>query len=73
MTEDRIRELARYREEAAMKDKRKEILGKVVDGVKQIEEALSRRVEPARVAEPEMVMAGKGGKGQRGKKVAVRR
>lgn len=52
------------------------ITGELVDGVKQIEEANARAPLPKEM-QPQMAMAGKGGKGKisgkGGKKVAVRR
>ena len=68
LTEERRAELARYRQEAELKDQSKLLSGQLVDGVKQIEQAFTKRAPEAL---PEMVMAG-GTKG-RGKTVSVRR
>jgi uncharacterized protein YPO0396 len=71
MTRERQAELKKLRENAELRDQRRLLTGQLVDGIKQIEEAFSKvAAQPA--ALPEMVMAGKSGKGK-GKKVAVRR
>ena len=71
MTEERAAELAQYREQTAQKDRQRMLAGQIVDGVKQIEAALAK---PAlqREALPEMVMAGRGARGNQ-KRVTVRR
>lgn len=72
MTKERRIELTKYRHQIATQDQQREIAGQLLDGIKQIEEALAKPV-PLREAVPEMIMAGKGGKIIKGKKVAVRR
>lgn len=73
MTEDRRKELAEHRDQVAMKDEQLESVGRLVDGVKEIQMAWAR--PDARQAIPEMVMAGKGVKGKAPlrKKIGVRR
>ena len=71
MTEERAAELAQYREHTAQVDRQRMIAGRMVDGVKQIEEALAKP-NPERDALPEMAMAGRGARGNQ-KRVTVRR
>ena len=72
MTEARQAELAKFRENAELRDQRRMLTGQLVDGIKQIEEAWAKG--PAQpTALPEMaVVGGKGAKGK-GKRVAIRR
>ena len=69
MTRERGEQLARLRENAELRDQRRELTGQLVDGIKQIEESWTKAPAPAPV--PEMVMAGKG-KGKQ-KRLAVKR
>lgn len=73
LTPARIAELAQYREEVATKDQTRMLAGKLIDGVRQIESAWSRIPVVEKEALSDMVMAGRGGKGQKGKKIAIRR
>jgi small subunit ribosomal protein S35 len=73
LTAERKAELARYREAAAAKDQQRLLAGQLMDGVKQIEDAWARIPVAAKEALPEMIMAGKGPRGQKGKKVGIRR
>ncbi|TVY34131.1 37S ribosomal protein S24, mitochondrial [Lachnellula subtilissima] len=73
LTDERREQLAQYRLQMEQKDQKLELEGQLVDGLKQIEQVISRPI--AEVALPEMVLAGgkvAGGKAK-GKKVAVRR
>ena len=63
MSEERKAELEKVRANAELRDQRRLLTGQPVDGIKQIEEAFSK-VAAQPVAAPEMVMAGKGGKGK---------
>lgn len=67
VTEKRQQELDQYRQAMVLKDQGRAITGKLVDGIKQIEEGLRKRVNLGTVL-PEPVMVGKGGK-----KVGVKR
>jgi len=74
LTDERREQLAQYRLQMEQKDQKLELGGQLVDGIKQIEQVISRHVPEK--ALPEMVLAGgkstAGGKAK-GKKVAVRR
>jgi hypothetical protein len=73
MTAERQAELAQYREASAVRDQERVTAGQLVDGVKEIREAWARKPESTTGALPEVVMAGRGIKGQRPKRVALRR
>jgi small subunit ribosomal protein S35 len=73
MTNQRANELARYRQQLAERDQQKELAGKLIDGIKQIEASIAAAVVPEQGALPEMVMAGRGSKGKAPKRLAVRR
>lgn len=69
ITEERRIELAKYRQDIALRDQQRELAGRLVDGVKQIEQGLAKQ-EPIRQSQPEMIQAVRGTKGKR---VTVRR
>jgi len=71
LTDQRRKELANYRSQLEQRDKKLELEGQLVDGIKQIEAVMARPV--VREALPEMVMTGSKGGKAKGKKVAVRR
>jgi hypothetical protein len=60
MTDQRRAELEASRQRAKLIDQQKELQGALVDGVKQIQAALTRPATAAEEAmEPQLVMAGK--------------
>jgi hypothetical protein len=75
MTDERRAELEALRQRAELTDQQKALQGNIVDGVQQIQAALSRpSPEREAAAEPLMAMAGKGaGKAAgKGKKLRLR-
>lgn len=71
LTEKRRAELEASRAFAKQRDEQRLVAGAVVDGIKQIQDALAKPVEQAAPV-AEMVTAGKG-KAAKGKRVTVRR
>lgn len=67
MTDERRTELKASRQRTELMDQQKALQGTIVDGVQQIQAALSRPPPKTEtVAEPQMVMAGKtAGKGRK--------
>lgn len=72
MTKERRQELEQTRYQLELKDQQRELNGRLIDGIQQIEEGLKKPIKVEDI--PEMVMAGKG-KGGKGapKRLAVRR
>jgi len=60
MTEQRRQELEQSRQKSAQRDQQKALQGVLIDGVGQIEAAYLNEISTVLIAEPEMIMAGKG-------------
>lgn len=65
MTAKRKAELEEYRRQSALQDQQREISGRLIDGMMQIEEGLNKPKDFSEEPIPEMAMAGK--------RVAIRR
>ncbi|KAI6710866.1 hypothetical protein JHW43_006597 [Diplocarpon mali] len=62
VTEERRQQLEKYRQAAVLKDQKREITGRLIDGVKQIQEELRRKPKDLGDLLPEPVLAGRGKK-----------
>jgi len=74
MTDKRRAKLEHYRREAAIEDQQREIAGQIIDGIKQIEDGLSRPVAGKDARLHELIMAGNVSKPKsKGRVVGMRR